>query len=1337
MEKFTKSYLHHLHSLFLGLLFFLSVFLCSFKANAQATATCGGVVSFMPLNTCATNVAISDPTNDYPALPAAACLNGGTFRREGWLGFTVPAGPNQNVTITATLASTTQNLGIEAFSACNAANIINCANAIPVGTASCEALALPNLAPGNYYFRLLNLLAGGSNITVAKLCVNTTPVNNDCSGAITLTPAAPSAACSNYTATTAGATQSLPANLGCSSTAANSANDDVWFTFFATSTTHVITVTPSVNFNAVFEVYTSSCGGTSINCTNVNNSGGQPETSTLTGLSIGTQYWIRVFDNGSNASGIPLTSTFDICIQTPPANDDCLNAVLLTPSASCVGVIGNVGVASNSGIAVSTSCSTSNPDDDVWYTFTATGTSHTITVNGSASFDPGFEVFTGSCAGLTSVLCNAPGGQTGLSVSSILATSIGTVYYVRVYDYGIAYPGTTDFTICILNPPPANDDCSGAIALTPLSATCALGANEQTGNVSGATQSFVGCTGNANDDVWYSFTTNATAAQAYVITVTGSASFDPVFQVYSTSCGGTSVNCTNANATLGGTETTTLTGLSVSTTYWVRVYDANSTYPATTTFDICITLPPLNDACPGSTLGVFGNLTTPAICGVTTSGTLLGASASGFLATCGGTASRDVFYNFVATSTSHIVTITPCANLDAVIQVYSGSCGGTSINCTNALGAGGIETAYLTSLTVGLTYWVRVYDFNGTSACSTFTICVTTPPVNDLCASATTLTPATSCAFTSGSLLNGTVSFPANCGGTITSDVWYTFTAGAANQTITVNGAAGINIVYELFSSNPCGGAGTSLGCINLTGAGGNESFAWTGLTGGAQYWVRVYDFSGAPTTFAFAICIVTPSNDLCANASTAVCGGVYNGCTSVACGMTGTGDPTALCVAQTAPSQGVWYVYAGSGQNVILTTCGGTTNFDTQLFVYTGTCGSLTCLMGNDDMCNPSCVGGVTCGYPQASRLTFGTLVGTNYYIFVSGWAGATGNFTLTVTCATPPVNDQCAGAILTACGTTLTGSTITATNNNDITNCGSATATSPVALWYNYAGDGSTLIISTCGGTTNYNTQLGVWSATSCAGPFTCIAGNDDTGGCTGSAAGNGSSVTFTTAVGINYYIEVYGFFTAVATGPQTGNFTLGVAAGAGGCVILPISLLNFMAEPQGSRNTIKWETASEINNDYFTVERSDDGLGFLTLAKVNGAGNSTSLIDYQTYDEHPNNGITYYRLKQTDYNSAYTYSSIISVDNAMNPISLFNVHPNPTSNDINFDFHSSQKGRVHIEILDYLGRIVDNEMQTVQDGNSPLTAKMNTLAPGIYSLKVSFDQSGFVSVTKVVRN
>lgn len=135
--------------------------------------------------------------------------------------------------------------------------------------------------------------------------------------------------------------------------------------------------------------------------------------------------------------------------------------------------------------------------------------------------------------------------------------------------------------------PPSNDNCSGATAIV-------LDAAAVTGNVTNATQSLTsilcnGNTGTANDDVWYSFTT--TSAGTYTITVVGSASFDAVVDVRSGACNGTNIFCADATAS-GGTETISATGLSASTTYYIRVYDYGTGVPTTKTFTIAVTSPP-------------------------------------------------------------------------------------------------------------------------------------------------------------------------------------------------------------------------------------------------------------------------------------------------------------------------------------------------------------------------------------------------------------------------------------------------------------------------------------------------------------------------------------------------------------------------------------------------------------------------------------------------------------------------------------------------------------------------------------------------------------------------
>ena len=111
------------------------------------------------------------------------------------------------------------------------------------------------------------------------------------------------------------------------------------------------------------------------------------------------------------------------------------------------------------------------------------------------------------------------------------------------------------------------------------------------------------------------------------------------------------------------------------------------------------------------------------------------------------------------------------------------------------------------------------------------------------------------------------------------------------------------------------------------------------------------------------------------------------------------------------------------------------------------------------------------------------------------------------------------------------------------------------------------------------------------------------------------------------------------------------------------LPIELLSVTAEKNKSIVDVKWITASELNSDYFTVERSQDGFNFEFVAKVPGAGRSTTLKKYVAQDEKPYQGVSYYRLKQTDYDGKFKYSKIIVVDFLNADLGL-RIYPNPTN-------------------------------------------------------------------------
>jgi hypothetical protein len=110
--------------------------------------------------------------------------------------------------------------------------------------------------------------------------------------------------------------------------------------------------------------------------------------------------------------------------------------------------------------------------------------------------------------------------------------------------------------------------------------------------------------------------------------------------------------------------------------------------------------------------------------------------------------------------------------------------------------------------------------------------------------------------------------------------------------------------------------------------------------------------------------------------------------------GATAAGDPTANCQ-EPIDAGGVFYTIVGTGASITLSTCNNGTAFDTKLFVYTGGCGTYNCVDGNDDA-------GSCRVNPYASTVTFNSVLGTSYLVFVTGFLDETGPFTLSSVCST-----------------------------------------------------------------------------------------------------------------------------------------------------------------------------------------------------------------------------------------------------------------------------------------------------------------------------------------------
>jgi trimeric autotransporter adhesin len=284
---------------------------------------------------------------------------------------------------------------------------------------------------------------------------------------------------------------------------------------------------------------------------------------------------------------------------------------------------------------------------------------------------------------------------------------------------------------------------------------------------------------------------------------------------------------------------------------------------------------PVNNNC-GGAISLTSSSTCITIPGTTVAATYVAIpNGTG----CSGSTNLDVWYSFVAQTANPTIRASSGSNRIRT-QLFSGICTNlNSLACGTNTAASGITTATInaTSLTVGNTYYIRVYS-NNTST-FTFDICVTDParPANDNCSGATVLTQNAGCTYTTNQTLfnaTGTAGIPNDCGIAGSPEVWYRFVATNRFPIITLAGPTGTGNVganfatsgpkIQLLSGTACG-LFTSLSCVSGTTLNTVSTIGGTtGLTIGATYYVRVYTNSttmnGTNANWAFSICIQSPT---------------------------------------------------------------------------------------------------------------------------------------------------------------------------------------------------------------------------------------------------------------------------------------------------------------------------------------------------------------------------------------------------------------------------------------------------------------------------------------------
>jgi hypothetical protein len=173
------------------------------------------------------------------------------------------------------------------------------------------------------------------------------------------------------------------------------------------------------------------------------------------------------------------------------------------------------------------------------------------------------------------------------------------------------------------------------------------------------------------------------------------------------------------------------------------------------------------------------------------------------------------------------------------------------------------------------------------------------------------------------------------------------------------------------------------------------------------------------------------------------------------------------------------------------------------------------------------------------------------------------------------------------------------------------------------------------------------------------------------------------------------------------------------------LPVDLVDFNANCDNGKVEINWTTASEINNDYFIIEKSNDMSKFVEVNRTIGAGNSNSIKNYQVMDRN-DSGTTYYRLTQVDFDGKTTiYAPIVVKCQEFNLITpSLVVYPNPFNNEINIIFENIANEEVTVEIFDQTGRIILTKKINTTQTSTYTTIDLSELKPAVYNLRTKSD-------------
>jgi hypothetical protein len=184
----------------------------------------------------------------------------------------------------------------------------------------------------------------------------------------------------------------------------------------------------------------------------------------------------------------------------------------------------------------------------------------------------------------------------------------------------------------------------------------------------------------------------------------------------------------------------------------------------------------------------------------------------------------------------------------------------------------------------------------------------------------------------------------------------------------------------------------------------------------------------------------------------------------------------------------------------------------------------------------------------------------------------------------------------------------------------------------------------------------------------------------------------------------------------------------------IAVPVELLAFTGKYIEKEVKLNWLTASEKNSSHFTIERSGNGTEFTAIGQVKSSGNSRSESKYAYTDSKPLEGVSYYRLRQTDLNGQSVISGVISVTASVRA-RVTGISPVPFKDRVKLTFDSYSSGSIELSIHDAIGQEVHRQvLPDIKEGGNETDLELSHLTSGIYILIM--DVAGQKTQTKIIK-